>query len=242
MIRKGFIGKQSLATLALIAGGLIASPALAGATFHLGGSAATGLDPVQLHEGTAFTLDQVAGGATTLSPVDLIFAVPDYGSTVAPTLGTAMLDGTTAVTLNTTLDASWLSGASDEGLWSSGDIYSFLGLKGDKSNSITNFDGALSLAGLGTAGLKGYEVYVIEAETVMGGKDTLATANDVLANGTFIVAYSEDAKGNAIDTAFTEAGLVNGTSVVPEPFAWAMMLIGFAGIGGALRHRARGIV
>jgi hypothetical protein len=38
---------------------------------------------------------------------------------------------------------------------------------------------------------------------------------------------------------FSDAILVRSTGAVPEPAAWAMMLVGFAGIGFALRRRRK---
>ncbi len=68
------------------------------------------------------------------------------------------------------------------------------------------------------------------------GKDAINVIGS-FAEGTYIAPVS----GNGVDTSFTNAGLITGSAVinpvisgtVPEPSTWAMMLLGFAGLGCA---------
>jgi len=62
--------------------------------------------------------------------------------------------------------------------------------------------------------------------------------NDPGGTGTAISAYTDD---HAIGSQYTNyAFRVDGRGAVPEPATWAMMLIGFGGIGLAMRRRQAG--
>src|SRR4029453_8578214 len=128
-------------------------------------------------------------------------------------------------------------GSSFQGTWSSGDLYGFLGgdfAAANGSNNIRNYTGLLTPNGITTTGLVGFDVYIIEAETAFDAKSLLEVSGDILALGTFGVAFSEDDKEHVYSTAFTNAGLVNrgggggggGQNEVPEPAS--LILLGTA--------------
>jgi hypothetical protein len=87
-----------------------------------------------------------------------------------------------------------------------------------------------------------YEIYEAVLPAVAGGWQGFSGKDSVeftgtFANGTYIAPLASDGS-NVYDAAFTESGLVDGPAV-PEPGTWAMMALGFAGLGFTAFRRSR---
>jgi hypothetical protein len=63
--------------------------------------------------------------------------------------------------------------------------------------------------------------------------------DSLLPAGAFLVASIQEANGTVIDTANSGALFVTPAAAVPEPSTWAMMLLGFCGLGFAFRQSRR---
>ena len=120
------------------------------------------------------------------------------------------------------------------------EIYSFLDLMGptNNSNSFTNWAAAdFGVDGI-TASDFGIYVFALSGEN-LGGKgliDLLFPGG--LPLGTFAVAYGQSGSGKHVkiyDTPFTESGVTNSTSAVPEP--GSLLLLGCLLLAGILLRR-----
>ena len=231
--------------LALISG---AAPSWAGATIHVGSGAgtpcATGGCPVFNGETNNFgtsglDLYQNTGGAIKdpVAPVLLILAVPNdtvtgiLTSAAASTITGATLiapypgGSSTAVTFAFGSNSFGLNGSGFEGLMTSGDIYSFLGLKEDKSNNwsnLTTWDAAVDHI---TATNFGIYVYALNTAS-FGDKGLLDIGLTGVPDGTFAVGYEEDSKGKTFGTPFTEAGFRDEPVPAPEPSSIGLLATG----------------
>ncbi|HEY7901130.1 MAG TPA: PEPxxWA-CTERM sorting domain-containing protein [Caulobacteraceae bacterium] len=117
------------------------------------------------------------------------------------------------------------------------------------SNTQTFFDGALSSGGGATFSIDGssYTYNPADGNLVM---EVVVTNQANVPNGSGNSYFQADTSGSVMSRAYLitgAAGVSDGTSLVttfgavPEPAAWALMLAGFAGLGGALRSRRRQI-
>jgi hypothetical protein len=225
---------------------LIAAPAhaqvvtLDPATFHVGADSTggPGTDPNLIPSNSKLFVADISGSAKQdiVSPTTLYFLVPDYGSLpTAPSITMITLDGTTSVTF---------SGPTDDGLFSTGDFYKdFLGLSSvTASLGIGNLNGGLTANGIPTPAPQptsppqGYEVFAFVANTGFSDKDYIEVDGS-FGLGTYIapLGFNSDAS-KMYTTQFTNVGLID-SSAVPEPSTWAMMLLGFAGLGYAAFRR-----
>jgi len=97
------------------------------------------------------------------------------------------------------------------------DVYGFLGLTGNNSNSFTNWSAAdLAINGITATNFGIYELSLTGGTLGAKGLIDIALASGALPLGTFAVAYGANDKAT-FDTPFTEAGLTTTTSNVPEP-------------------------
>lgn len=219
-------------------------PALAESTLHIGpgypNSCDTGGCPLYKGETNGFTntLDiyQNSNGAPLLNnPIELIFAVP-HGDAAPSISGVQLIDSD----LGFTPSSVSFTSLGLLGTMTSGDVYSFLGSKVDKSDSLKN----LSAWDLAVNGLKvsSFDIYVFNLKT--GGFD----ANDFLTMnvnaplGTFAFGYGTSGSGRHFKewgTPFTESGLEDGhTPQVPEPCSMLLLGSGFLSTVSFVRRRA----
>ena len=217
------------------------SPVLAESTLHIGPGYPSACDkggcPLYNGETNGFTnmLDiyQNSGGAPMLnSPVEIIFAVP-HGDAAPSISGVNLVDSD----LGFSLTSVGFTSLGSQGTMTSGDIYSSLGLKVNKSNNIPNLT-AWDLAVNGLVVNNGFDIYVFNLNTAGFDANDFLTMNVNAPIGTFAVAYGTSGSGKHIKewgTPFTEAGLdTNGPPPprVPEPAS--MLLLG-SGLLGAAR-------
>lgn len=218
-------------------------PALADATLHIGpgypSACDTGGCPLFNGETNGFTttLDiyQNSNGAPVLNnPVELILAVPHGGA--APSIsGVQLIDSDLGFLATSVTFASLGS----QGIMSSGDLYTFLGLKVDKSDSLKNFSAwDLAVDGLHVSS---FDIYVFQLNTSGFDSHDFLTMNVSAPLGSFAVGYGTSGEGKHITqwgTAFTEAGLQNGGgNSVPEPSSMLLMGSGILSALGVIRRK-----
>jgi hypothetical protein len=113
-----------------------------------------------------------------------------------------------------------------EGAMTSGqEVYSFLGLSANASNSFTNWSAAdATINGITASNFGIYELALTGAALGPKGLINVLFASGSLPLGTFVVSYGTNSDGKPFDTPFTEAGL---TSVpVPEPCTLLLLSTG----------------
>jgi hypothetical protein len=194
------------------------------ATLHIGGGAgtpcATGCagEP-NLISGNNLDIYQTSGGADPIpAPQLLILGVPNDTTNL---FGTDPITGVTYInpypggaTTSGSSGSSFFAGA----MGPSENVYDFLGLTANNSNSFTNWAAAdLAINGITANNFGIYELSLNGG--ILGPKgliDVLFTSG-ALPLGTFAVAYGT-AGDQSFSTPFTEAGLTTTTTTnVPEP-------------------------
>jgi hypothetical protein len=200
------------------------------ASFHITDSLATGSDPVLLNESTTFNVDEI-NNDTIDSPLTVYFAVPT-SDTTTPVVTKYDYNGGPFGVAGVTLTSL--------GIWTptdgkGGDLYSFVGCANcDGSINKTNVD---TVDGVGTT-FNVFSLTISQGFTNQG----VETIDGIFPIGTLIAPLAEDIAGKKTtyyDTSWTNTGDINTRSVsTPEPSTWAMMLIGFAGLGFAGYRKA----
>lgn len=129
------------------------------------------------------------------------------------------------------------------------DVYSFLGLPGNNSNSFTNFalaDAESSINGI-TATSFGIYAFAINGSALASKGLVNITFNTALPTGTFVIAYGLNCtsynkgtctSGTAFTNAFTQAGLTTKNKI-PEPNIIILLTTALLMLGWASR-RAKG--
>ena len=199
---------------------VVGTTAWSGAVLHIGNPPNTGTylfgDEVRpIGPTTLGILENGYGQPTLDDPLKLIIGVPE-DSFSAPSIN--WVDGS----------ASGSASAISGGTFSSGEVYSFLGLSGgNNSNNFGNWAAAdLAVNGLTVTGFDVF-YYNIIGSGITGGKTIGVTFASPIPDGTFAVAYGTSGD-KVFSTPFTESGLV------PEPSTLLLLgsgLIGLAGFG-----------
>jgi len=192
-------------------------------------------------DSTHLDIYQNQGGASApKKPVLLILSVPD--NIAIPSVLSASLDSRSssspasisvgASAYNISTNSSGYFGA-----MTSGDVYSLLGLKANKSNSFTNYSAAY-LRTFGTS-VSSFGIYLFSiAPTGFAGKDLLDITLNGLPEGTFAVAYA----AGSYATPFTESGMVDiPPTAVPEPGTLALFGSALLILALTMRWRKRSI-
>jgi hypothetical protein len=197
------------------------------ANFHVTSSTATGSDPVLLNDNTTFTIKDVSNGATIDQPLTIYFAV--VTGQADPKVTDWSFDGEPTIPFGGSL--------SNEGTWTptasgtSKDLYSFVGCGGcDGSINKSNVDAIETTLGLGPTPT--FNVFNLVLPVGFSSNTDFVTVDGLFSLGTLIAPLAEDVAGKKTtfyDTSWTNTGAVNVSA--PEPSTWAMMLIGFAGLG-----------
>jgi PEP-CTERM motif len=224
--------------MATILASAFAFPAQAATTLHVstsGTADAVSQDPALILSNTQFFVRNVSNGQNSVSPTVLYFLRPD--GSVAPTIGSVELNGTTAVgfTQPTNLNVDFNA--------SSGDFYSFIGLgAGNNSINFPNITTAFN-SNFG-AHPTSFDVYRATIDAGFNGQ-SFFEVNGSFPAGSIIVPFGT----GGLFTSWTNTGLDTGgqcvgctptpTAAVPEPSTWAMMILGFAGVGFMAYRRSR---
>jgi hypothetical protein len=232
-----------LAVMALLTG----VGARADSTVHIGVGSGTSCaqgcagDPNLIGSGDVLDIFQTSGGATIPAPQLLILGVPNDPTNL---FATNPITGVTYVNpypggTSTAGSSPSFSFAND--MTSGEDVYSFLGLSGNSSNSFTNWSAAdANINGITASNFGIYELSLSGASLGPKGLINILFASGSLPLGTFAVAYGTGG-GKTFDTPFTEAGLTanttSGTSAVPEP--GTLLLVGTGLLAAAVGLRRR---
>jgi hypothetical protein len=174
-----------------------------------------------------------AGGHSATGDVMLDILVPDTisnpsttytisGPLISPTTFTASLFSTTA--------------------WTSGQLKSYLGISANQANPIGAYLPTTQTFQPSATGFFVYDVNIgnVTLPSNSGAANSdLLTLNKGLLQGSYVVAFITEANGGIQATANSGAILETGhMPSTPEPSTWAMMLIGFAGLGFAGYRKA----
>lgn len=240
-----------LAAFLVVTVGLISAQA-GPSTLQIGGTNATGLDPVRIDDSSGLvTITDVQGGSkknpenVSFSTFKLILGIPEpEGSSF--TLSKSSIQSVTSTTSGPT---SWSFETSTSGVLKPSDngakqdVYSQLHLSGpNASNNGTNWFAADQTYNGFTPPT--FNLYVFDITAPLGPKGTVSvTFNPSLPNGSYAIAWGTATNGKIYGTPFTEAGLTVGPDgpgphiAVPAPTS--VVLLGFGGLGFGLFVVAR---
>jgi hypothetical protein len=206
-------------------------PAQAATTLHVstsGTADAASQDPALILSNNQFFVRNVSNGQNSSAPTVLYLLRPD--GSVAPTIGSVELNGTTAVGFTQPVNLNLDFNAS------SSDFYTFIGLtSGNNSISFANISTAFdtNFGGHPTS----FDVYQATINAGFNGQ-SFFEVNGSFPAGTVIVPFGTGGlftswTNTGLDTGGQCIGCGPGTQIggVPEPSTWAMIILGFAGVG-----------
>jgi len=206
-------------------------------SFHFSNSASENspIDPVPITSTTQFFLNDI-DNQNIPAPVEVFFAVPIIaGTSTKPSVTSAAYSGGAPQPVPSAVVDTGLTLSTGQ------DLYSLVGCSQcNNSNSFGNYTAAAAALGLPVP--TEYEIYSMTIPETAGGwpgysgKDSVEFTG-TFSEGTFLAALAADSQ-HVYDNAFTEAGVVDGPAV-PEPSTWAMMALGFAGLGFTAFRRSR---
>jgi hypothetical protein len=195
---------------------------------------------------SATTCTEATIGGTKVTPIASNPPV-GWGFSISPgpQSGTLFLEflipnndphGSVTVTGSASLTTSLVSTTA----WTSGDLTTYLGISASPPNPLSSWLPATQTV---DAGATGYFVQqgIINTITIPGNPPPALTDvfnASALPQGSLIVAFLETSPGTFVSTA-QSGGLFVTTGAVPEPSTWAMMLLGFVGLGFAFRQSRR---
>jgi hypothetical protein len=202
-----------------------------------------------------------ASSSATAEPILLIVGIPNPTASTTPPAGINVGAGTSGLTgLSGQLGGpsawggSWnaLTGAVAGGPFTSGKVYSIIGLNGSSSEQIgtaqnwNNADQAVLGLTVKNWDLFVYSITFPSKESLnKGAYITISFTGGTLPVGTFVIAsgcapgndVTMQCKGNALGTTpFTTSGLVT-TGQTPEPASMLLVGSGLVAFGGMLRRR-----
>jgi hypothetical protein len=239
--------KTSVAALGLMA--FVVGPANADTVyfdptaFHVGADSSGGpeTDPNLILSNSQFFIADNTN-TTINNPLTIYFATPN--GVAAPTISSIMYNSLTSAPI--IVAVTQVGGA-----FTSGDLYTFVGCVAcDNSLNFTNISAAEAPLFGGIAPTS-YNVYDVVANVGFNGQD-FVKVDGTFGHGTIIAPLAENIDASnpnhievkLFDTSWTNAGLITGdggnrTSSVPEPSTWAMMILGFFGVG-FMAYRRKG--
>ena len=183
----------------------------------------TGVNPPQ------FAFAASGGAATgTLCLIDIL--VPDNAAAPGPFTITGALSGTASLFSSTP--------------WTSGQLDSYLGISASPTNPIGAY---LPSTQTFQPSATGFFVFTADlgSTTLLGTSGVGGTGQNAylmqlgqgLAQGSYVVGFLE--QSGAYGATANSGAIFEDGRAVPEPATWAMMLLGFGGIGMAMRRGRR---
>lgn len=150
-----------------------------------------------------------------------------------------------------------VSGQTDHGTMSSGDIYTFLGLGSSITNSfnfvnmqscdIGTSSGSNACPNSGLHGsaaplfgktITGYDIVTWNIGTTMFAPQDLLNFSGTIPIGSYVAAIGVNtAAAEAWAVPFTESGIVTGVSQVPEPASLSLLSLGLVALGSKFRRK-----
>ena len=206
------------------------------ANFHVGAdsSGGPGSDPNPIVSNSKFFVADVPNNGID-NPLTLYFVVPNGQG--APIITAIKYGGVTPELFSPVVDTGFD--------FTSGDIYTKVGCVAcDNSLNFSNVSTAEKVLFGGVAPTT-YDIFKSVVQVGFSGKDFIEVdgtfdLGTIIAPLAFNNVYNKDGVLKSVklyDTSWTNTGLI--TSGVPEPSTWAMMLLGFAGLGYAGFKRTR---
>ncbi len=175
-----------------------------------------------------------AGGHSATGDLMIDILVPD---TVANPVTTFTISG--SLIGASTFTASLFSATP----WTAGQLDAYLGISASPTNPIGAY---LPSTQTFQPTATGFFVYAADLGTQTlpsnsgASNSDLLTLNNGLLQGSYVLAFLDSSNATANSGAIFETGSPGSTrSAVPEPSTWAMMLLGFAGLGFAGYRKAR---